>query len=225
MLSEGGARTRVKICGITRVEDALAAADAGADAIGLVFWPGTPRCVSLEQARAVVAAVPAFVTVVGLFVDPRPDAVHATLAAVALDVLQFHGDESPQLCGSFGRPYIKAVPVRPGVDLLQYAHRFAGARGLLFDAFQPGGMPGGTGATFDWGRLPAELIDASSRRLILSGGLKADNVAAAIRKLRPWGVDVSSGVEITGDDGQPRRGIKSSDKIFAFIREVRNADV
>jgi phosphoribosylanthranilate isomerase len=225
MLSEGGARTRVKICGITRVEDALAAAHAGADAIGLVFWPGTPRCVSLEQARAVVAALPAFVTVVGLFVDPQPDAVHATLAAVPLDVLQFHGDEPPELCGSFGRPYIKAVPVKPGVDLLQYARRFAGARGLLFDAFQPGGMPGGTGATFDWGRLPAELIDASSRRLILSGGLTAGNVAAAIRKLRPWGVDVSSGVEITGDDGQPRRGIKSSTKIFAFIREVRNADV
>ena len=225
MLSEGGARTRVKICGITRVEDAICAAQAGADAIGLNFWPGTPRRVSFEQARAIAAALPAFVSVVGLFVDPRPEEVRATLAAVPLDVLQFHGDESPELCASFGRPYIKAVPVKPGIDLLQYARRFDDARALLFDAFRPDAMPGGTGATFDWGQLPAELIDASSRRLILSGGLTPGNVAAAIRQLRPWGVDVSSGVEITGDDGQPRRGIKSSTKIFAFIREVRNADV
>jgi phosphoribosylanthranilate isomerase len=225
MLSAAGARTRVKICGITRVDDALAAARAGADAIGLVFWPGTPRCVSFEQARAIVAALPAFVTVVGLFVDPRPDAVQAALAAVPLDLLQFHGDEAPELCAAFGRPYIKAVAVKPGVDLLQYAHRFAGARGLLFDAFQPGGMPGGTGATFDWNELPAELAAGRSRRLILSGGLTPDNVGVAIRKLRPWGVDVSSGVEVTGEDGRPVKGIKSPDKIFAFIREVRSADV
>ena len=225
MLSEAGARTRVKICGITRVEDAICAARAGADAIGLNFWPGTPRRVSFEQARAIAAALPAFVTVVGLFVDPQPEEVRAALAAVALDALQFHGDEPPELCSAFGRPYIKAVPVKPEVDLLQYARRFDGARALLFDAFRPDAMPGGTGSTFDWSRLPAELTDASARRLIISGGLTPDNVAAAIRKLRPWGVDVSSGVEITGDDGQPRRGIKSSTKIFAFIREVRNADV
>ena len=224
MLSESRARTRVKICGITRVEDALCAARAGADAIGLNFWAGTPRRVSAEQARAIAAALPAFVTVVGLFVDPQPDEVRAALAAVPLDVLQFHGDEPPELCTAFGRPYIKAVPVRPGVDLLQYARRFDGARALLFDAFQPDGMPGGTGSTFDWSRLPKELTDASSRRLIISGGLTPDNVAAAIRELRPWGVDVSSGVEVIGDDGQPLRGIKSSTRIFAFIREVRNAD-
>jgi len=224
MLTDAPARTRVKICGITRAEDGIAAARAGADAIGLIFWPGTPRCVSFEQARAIIAALPAFVTAVGLFVDPDPATVHAVLAAVPLDLLQFHGDEPPELCASFGRPYIKAVPVKPGNDLLQYAGRFSGARALLFDAFQPGGTPGGTGATFDWAQLPPQLTDASPHRLILSGGLNPGNVAAAIRQVRPWGVDVSSGVEVTGDDGRPRKGIKSSTKIFAFLREVRSAD-
>lgn len=217
-------RTRVKICGITRVEDGIAAAEAGADAIGLVFWSGTPRHVTFEQARAIVAALPAFISVVGLFVDPRPDAVRAALAAVPLDLLQFHGDEQPELCGSFGRRYIKAVPVRPEVDLLQYAARFDGAHGLLFDAFQPGGLPGGTGTTFDWARLPPQLTDPMTRRSILSGGLTPQNVAAAVRQLHPWAVDVSSGVEITETDGKPRRGVKSSAKIVAFIREVRSAD-
>ena len=213
-------RTRVKICGITRVEDGLAAARAGADAIGLVFWSGTPRCVSVEQARAIAQAVPAFVTVVGLFVDPPPEAVRAVLNAVPLDLLQFHGSEPADLCASFGRPYIKAVPVKPGVDLLQYAARYGDAHGLLFDAFEPGGLPGGTGKTFDWNALPAEL----QRPLILSGGLTPQNVGAAIRTARPWATDVSSGVEVTGDDGRPRKGIKSAAKIAAFIREVRNAD-
>ena len=217
-------RTRVKICGITRVEDGVAAAHAGADAIGLVFWSGTPRCVNFEQARAIVAALPAFVSVVGLFVDPQPEAVHAALAAVPLDLLQFHGDERPELCRSFARPYIKAVPVRPEIDLLQYAARFNTAHGLLFDAFEPGGLPGGTGTTFDWARLPPQLTDPTTRRLILSGGLTPQNVAAAVRQLRPWAVDVSSGVEITEADGKPRKGVKSSTKIVAFIREVRNAD-
>ena len=224
MLNPGAARTRVKICGITRVEDGIAAARAGADAIGLNFWPGTPRRVSLDQARAIVAALPAFVTVVGLFVDPQPEAVSAAMAALPLELLQFHGDESPEFCASFGRPYIKAVPVRPGVDLLQYAARFDTAQGLLFDAFQPGGLPGGTGTTFDWGQLPPQLTDSMSRRLILSGGLTAENVAAAVRQLHPWGVDVSSGVEATDADGRPRKGIKSAAKIGAFIREVRSAD-
>lgn len=224
MLKSGAAHTRVKICGITRVEDGIAAAHAGADAIGLVFWSGTPRRVTFDQARAIVAALPAFVTVVGLFVDPPSEAVSATLAAVPLDLLQFHGDERPELCASFGRPYIKAVPVRPGVDLLQYASRFDAAHGLLFDAFQPGGMPGGTGTTFDWTQLPQQLTDPMSRRLILSGGLTPQNVAAAVRQLRPWAVDVSSGVEVTEADGKPRRGIKSATKIVAFIKEVRSAD-
>jgi phosphoribosylanthranilate isomerase len=217
-------RTRVKICGITRVEDGIAAAHAGADAIGLVFWSGTPRCVNFAQARSIAAALPAFVTVVGLFVDPQPEAVHAALAAVPLDMLQFHGDERPELCGSFGRPYLKAVPVRPGVDLLQYAARFDDAQGLLFDAFQPGGMPGGTGKTFDWAQLPPQLTQPTARRLILSGGLTPQNVGAAVRQLHPWAVDVSSGVEITEANGSVRKGVKSSTKIVAFIREVRSAD-
>jgi phosphoribosylanthranilate isomerase len=224
MLKPGAARTRVKICGITRVEDGIAAAHAGADAIGLVFWSGTPRRVTFDQARAIVAALPAFVTVVGLFVDPRPDAVSEALAAVPLDLLQFHGDERPELCASFGRPYIKAIPVRPGVDLLQYAARFGAAHGLLFDAFQEGGLPGGTGTTFDWTQLPPQLTDPLSRRLILSGGLTPQNVAAAVRQLHPWAVDVSSGVEVTEANGKPRKGIKSATKIAAFIREVRSAD-
>jgi phosphoribosylanthranilate isomerase len=213
-------QTRVKICGITRVDDGVAAAHAGADAIGLVFWPGTPRCVSADQARAIANALPPFVTVVGLFVDPVADAVHAALATVALDLLQFHGDEPPNFCASFGRPYIKAVPVKPGVDLLHYASRYADARGWLFDAFQPGGLPGGTGTTFDWNEVPGGL----TRPLILSGGLTAQNVGAAIRAVRPWAVDVSSGVEVIGDDGKPKKGIKSPPKIAAFIQEVRNAD-
>lgn len=217
-------RTRVKICGITRIEDGVAAASAGADAIGLVFWSGTPRCVTFGQARAIVAALPAFVTVVGLFVDPQPEAVREALSAVPLDMLQFHGDERPELCGSFGRPYLKAIPVRPGVDLLQYAGHYDSARALLFDAFQPGGLPGGTGKTFDWARLPAQLTDPTTRRLILSGGLTPQNVAAAVRQLHPWGVDVSSGVEITEANGAIRKGIKSATKIVAFIREVRSAN-
>ena len=213
-------RTRVKICGITRVDDGVAAALAGADAIGLNFWSGTPRCVALDQALAITNALPAFVTVAGLFVDPAPEAVRAALAAVPLDLLQFHGDEPPDFCASFGRPYVKAVPVKPGVDLLHYASRYAGARGWLFDAFQPGGLPGGTGTTFDWNEVPGGL----TRPLILSGGLTPQNVGAAVRAVRPWAVDVSSGVEVTGDDGKPNKGVKSPPKMAAFIREVRNAD-
>jgi phosphoribosylanthranilate isomerase len=214
-------RTRVKICGITRVEDGVAAAREGADAIGLVFWSGTPRQVSHTQAREIAAALPAFVSVVGLFVDPQPDAVRAALAEVPLDLLQFHGNEPPEMCASFGRPYVKAVHVKPGVDLLHYASGYAEARGLLFDAFEPGGLPGGTGTTFDWSALPAGL----SRPVILSGGLTPQNVGAAIRQVRPWAVDVSSGVEAVADDGRPRKGIKDAAKIAAFIRGVRDADV
>jgi len=147
--------------------------------------------------------------------------VRAVLDRFPLDLLQFHGAESPELCASFGRPYIKAIAVRPGVDLLQYASRYEDAKGLVFDTFEPGGLPGGTGTTFDWNMLPREL----QRPLILSGGLNERNVAAAIRSARPWAVDVSSGVEESGDDGRPRKGLKDPVKIAAFIREVRNADV
>ena len=217
-------RTRVKVCGITRVDDALAAARAGVDAIGLNFWPGTPRCVTIEQARAVTAALQPFVTVVGLFVDPRPADVAAVLDQVRLDLLQFHGDEPPALCASFGLRYIKAVPVRPGVDLLQYASRFVDAHGLLFDTFAPGGMPGGTGATFDWKAMTPALVTTLKRPIVLSGGLTPQNVGAAIRAMRPWAVDVSSGVEASDAGGRPMRGIKDEAKIAAFVEGVRNAD-
>ena len=216
-------RTRVKICGITRVGDAIAAARAGADAIGFVLWPGSPRVVAFDQARAIAAALPPFVTTVGLFVDPTPDHVRAALAAVPLDLLQFHGAEPPEFCRSFGRGYLKAVPVGADateVDLLEYATRYSDACGLLFDAPPSGGLPGGTGQTFDWHALPRNL----PRPLVLSGGLSAANIGDAIRRMRPWAVDVSSGVETIGADGTTIRGSKDPARIAAFIEEVRNAD-
>ena len=217
------ARTYVKICGITRVEDALAAARAGADAIGFVLWPGSPRVVAAERARAIAATVPPFVSIVGLFVDPTPEHVRSALATVPLDILQFHGAEGPEFCRSFGRRYLKAVPVAANateVDLLEYGARYPDACGLLFDAPPAGGLPGGTGQTFDWQALPRNL----PRPLVLSGGLNAANVGDAIRRLRPWGVDVSSGVEAIGADGKTIRGTKDPVRIAAFIEEVRNAD-
>ena len=216
--------TRIKICGITRVADARAAADAGADAIGLIFWPGTPRVVDHATARAIVAALPPYVTVVGLFVDPEPAAVHEALAAVPLDLLQFHGAEPAGFCRSFGRRYVKAIPVKDGVDLLESVSPYDDAAGLLFDAFHEGDLPGGTGRAFDWGRLTADVRARLARPLIVSGGLDADNVGRAIRDVRPWGVDVSSGVEERGQDGAPRRGLKDPARIRAFVRGVRDAN-
>jgi len=213
-------RTRVKICGITRVDDGLAAAHAGADAIGLVFWRGTPRMVEAAQARAIAAALPPFVTIVGLFVDPAPDDVRAVLATVPLDVLQFHGGEAPALCRAFGRPYLKALAVTDGVDLLNSAAAFGDAAGILLDAPPADGLPGGTGRRFDWSQVPAGL----PRPLVLSGGLDPGNVADAIRRVRPWAVDVSSGVEVRGADGKAVKGIKDPARIAAFIEEARHAD-
>jgi phosphoribosylanthranilate isomerase len=216
-------RTRVKICGITRVEDGVAAARAGCDAIGLVFWPGTPRVVAVGRAREITAAVPPYVTIVGLFVDPEPGHVRAALAAVPLDVLQFHGREPPEFCRTFGRPYLKAIPVTAETvarGLLESTARYDDAAGFLFDAAPAAGMPGGTGRTFDWSVLPARL----PRPVVLSGGLTAANVADAIRRVRPWAVDVSSGVEIEGADGRPQKGLKDHARIAAFIEEVRHAD-
>lgn len=217
-------RTRIKICGLTRPADGAAAAAAGADAIGLVFLSGTPRVVTLDLARAIAHTLPPFVTVVGLFVDPSPDAVWAALAAVPLDLLQFHGDEAPALCRLFGRPYLKAIPVSDTAqkaDLLEYAARYGDAAGLLFDAPPSGGLPGGTGKTFDWDALPV----LPGRSIVLSGGLDAGNVGAALRRVRPWAVDVSSGVEVLGADGRPVKGLKDPARIAEFIEEVRHADV
>jgi phosphoribosylanthranilate isomerase len=204
--------TRVKICGITRVEDGLAAARLGADAIGLMFYRASPRCVAPEQAGRIARALPPFVTAVGVFVDPSPEEVRGALSAAPLHLLQFHGDESPEFCRQFGVGYIKAARVRPGLDLVQYAARYE-ARALLLDAFVPGAH-GGTGQRFDWSLIPREL----PLPLVLSGGLDAFNVAEAIRRVRPWAVDVSSGVESA-------KGIKDPARISAFIRGVRDADV
>lgn len=212
--------TRVKICGITRVDDALAAVRAGAHAVGLVFWPGTPRRVDVATAQAIVAALPPMVSVVGLFVDPAAGEVRATLDAVPLDLLQFHGGEAPGFCGAFGRRYLKAIAAREGVDLLRCAERYADAAGWIFDAHVPGDLPGGTGRTFDWSRLPR----GCARPVVLSGGLDADNVGTAIRAVRPFAVDVSSGVEALDAAGKPRRGLKDAARIDAFIQAVRHAD-
>jgi len=218
------ARTRIKICGITRTVDARAAVDAGADALGLVFWPGTPRVVGVDQARAIVATVPPYVTIVGLFVDPEPQAVRAVLDTVSIDVLQFHGSEPPELCREFGRRYVKAISVKDGVDLLESLSPYDDAAGLLFDAFSEGDLPGGTGRMFDWGRLTADVRSRLPCPLILSGGLTAGNVGRAIRDVMPWAVDVSSGVEELDANGVPRRGLKDPALIRAFVQGVRSAD-
>lgn len=206
-------RTRVKICGITRIEDACAAVAAGCDAIGLVFYAKSPRHVTAQRAAEIVATLPPFVSAVGLFVDAPAAAVREVLATVRLDLLQFHGDETPAYCEQFGLPYLKAVRVRAGTNLLQYAADFAGARALLLDAYTEG-VPGGTGLTFDWTLIPRDL----PKPVILAGGLNADNVAEAVRVVQPYAVDVSGGVEQT-------KGIKDAARIAAFMRGVLDAEV
>ncbi len=205
-------RTRTKICGITRVEDGLTAAFAGADAIGLVFHGASPRNVAVDQAVAICAALPPFVTTVGLFVDAAAATVFDVLQKVPLDLLQFHGDENAEYCRAFSRPYIKAVRMADSVDPQAFAAEYHDARGLLLDAYHPG-IAGGTGETFDWERIPQNLTVP----VILAGGLEPGNVADAVRSVRPWAVDVSSGVEAA-------RGIKDAAKIEAFIRGVNSAD-
>ena len=209
-------RTRVKICGITREADAIAAAQAGADAIGLVFSPPSPRYLSAERALEIRDALPPFVQTVALFVNPDAAQVAQVLGRVRPSMLQFHGEETPQFCAQFGMPYVKACRVKSGVraqvDLLEYLRPFSGAAAWLLDSHVE--AYGGVGESFDWSLVPARR----DRPVILSGGLARDNVAEAIRRVRPWGVDVSSGVESA-------KGIKDAAKIAAFIAEVRNADV
>ncbi len=222
-------RTRVKVCGITRVEDAEAAVFAGADAIGLNFWKGTPRRVDFEVARGIARALPATVSVVALFVDPDADEVREVLSRIPVDLLQFHGGEEPDFCRLFGRRYLKAIPAREGVDLLRCAEPYDDAAGWIFDAHVPGDLPGGTGRTFDWSRLAPGVQGSAAqgpvaRPLVLSGGLDADNVGEAIARVRPFAVDVSSGVEARDANGAVRRGIKDPARIRAFIEAVRNAD-
>lgn len=205
-------RTRVKICGITRHEDAAAAVAAGADAVGLVFHPESPRYIHPEAAADIVSRLPAFVCAVGLFLDPDADAVSRVLDRVPLDLLQFHGREPPTLCRAFGRRYIKAVAMAGSVDPLTYAGEFPDAAGIVLDSHAPGEQ-GGTGATFDWNTIPVRL----GGPIILAGGLGPGNVGEAVSRFRPYGVDVSSGVERAP-------GIKDAQRMTAFIREVQRVD-
>jgi len=205
-------RTRVKICGITRPEDAEAAAAQGADAIGLVFYRPSPRCVTLELARKIAAATPAFVATVAVFVNPTREEVEAAIRECGVTLLQFHGDESPDFCAAFSRPYIKAARIRPELDLLKYLSPHEVARAWMLDSFH-GDLWGGTGGTFDWGLVPRGMV----KPVILSGGLTADNVANAVKRIRPYAVDVSTGVEVS-------KGIKDAAKIAAFIGAVRRED-
>ena len=206
------ALVRVKVCGITRVEDALSAIRLGAHAIGFVFWPKSLRFIAPELVQRIVAALPPFITSVGVYVDPDKKWVEETTLAAGLSLLQFHGDESAEFCDQFSLPYIKAIRVREGVDLLQFATQYRYARGLLLDTYKAG-MPGGTGQLFDWKLIPRDL----PLPLILSGGLNPSNVAMAIKQTQPWAVDVSSGVEVA-------KGIKNEKKIYAFMQGVRNSE-
>jgi phosphoribosylanthranilate isomerase len=203
-------RTRVKICGMTRQQDADFAAKSGADAVGLVFYPPSPRAVTIAQAKSIVAALAPFTSIVALFVDPSVDEVNDCLATLPIDIIQFHGEESAAFCEQFNKPYIKAIRMRPEIDLHHTANEYASAAGLLLDAYQPG-VPGGTGQTFDW-----SLIKEIGKPIILAGGLTIENVRQAIEQVRPYAVDVSGGVEA-------EKGIKSHDKISTFLREVEHA--
>lgn len=202
---------RSKICGITCIEDALLAIAAGADALGFVFYPASPRAVTVAQAQAIIAALPPFVTTVGLFVNISRLELNQLLSVLPLDLLQFHGDETPVDCAGYQRPYIKALRVKPGDDVAQLAAPFTQASGILLDTFVAG-VPGGTGAAFDWALVPANF----PKPIILAGGLTAQNVFAAIEQVQPYAVDVSGGVEAS-------KGRKDEFKVAAFLREVRRA--
>ncbi len=208
-------RTRIKVCGITRTADAVAAVEEGVDALGLVFYAPSPRCVDIETAAQIAREVPAFVSVVALFVDAPEASVAAVIDRVRPDLLQFHGAETAAYCRSFGRPYLKAIAVREGgsdqVSLLAQADAYGDARGLLLDSYRPG-VPGGTGTTFDWDLIPARLRN----HIVLAGGLTPGNVAEAIHRVQPYAVDVSGGVE-------QRKGIKDRAKIRQFIEQVQSS--
>jgi phosphoribosylanthranilate isomerase len=206
-------RTRVKICGITRLEDALAAAEYGADAVGFVFYEKSPRALSPDDASSICARLPAFVTKTALFLDADRRAVESVLDTVPVDLLQFHGSEDAAFCRSFNRAYIKALGmIQDRANLVAQAAQYHDALGLLLDSHAPGAA-GGTGETFDWTSIPAEL----EQPVILAGGLDAGNIASAIEHVHPWAVDISSGVEVG-------KGIKSAAKIRAFMQEVNKVD-
>ena len=204
-------RTRVKICGITRVEDALNAVNAGADAIGLVFYAASPRCVNIEQAKNIVLAMPPYVSVVGLFVNASTAEIQSVLSQVHLDVIQFHGDETAEDCAQINLPYYKAIRVKPDTNLLQYALDFKAAKALLLDTYSEQAY-GGTGHVFDWNLIPKNL----PKPVILAGGLDVNNVTDAIKQVQPFAVDVSGGVEHS-------KGVKDKDKIAAFMQAVKES--
>jgi phosphoribosylanthranilate isomerase len=201
-------RTRIKICGITRVEDAISAAEQGVDAIGLVFYPFSPRSVSITQAKAIADALPPFVSIVALFVNPTSAEVKQVLTSVRIDLLQFHGDEEEAACVQYGLPYLKAIRVKSGINLIQYAQDFASAKALLLDTYSDAAL-GGTGETFDWKVIPKKM----PKPIILAGGLNAGNVWQAIEQVEPYAVDVSGGIEQS-------KGIKDPVKIAEFVSAV-----
>nr|WP_226382979.1 phosphoribosylanthranilate isomerase [Burkholderia mayonis] len=213
-------RTRIKLCGLSRPGDVDWAAELGADAIGLVFYPKSPRAVTIEQAAELAKRVPPFVSVVGLFVNPTADEIARVASEVSLSMLQFHGDETPGQCAALAAaarlPWLRALRVgvatRPA-DLVESALQYSAARGFLFDTLVE--HYGGSGKVFDWSLIPAEL----ARRAVLSGGLNAQNVGDAIRQVRPFAVDVSSGIETPG-----AKGVKDRARMAAFVRAVREAD-
>jgi len=205
-------RTRVKICGITRVEDALAVSRHGVDAIGLVFYVKSPRNIDIKQAQTICQSLPAFVTVVALFKDADAEFIHNVLDNVPIDLLQFHGTETEDFCRQFTKPYIKAVGVAGQENIQAFAAQYPTARGLLLDSHAIG-EDGGSGHVFDWGMIPQSI----QNQITLAGGLKADNVASAIEQVRPFAVDISSGVESSG-------GIKDEALIKAFMNEVKRVD-
>ncbi len=204
--------TRIKICGITRPEDARAVADSGADAIGLVFYSRSPRVVDIDRAAEIVAALPPFVSSVALFVDASADHIERVLRDVPVDMIQFHGEESPGFCRQFGRPWMKALRVRPGLDIPSLCEQYAEGRAILLDAWKDG-VPGGTGLQFDWALAPVAL----GLPVVLAGGINEHNVARAVATVCPYAVDVSGGVESSP-------GIKDAVKIADFVAAVRAAD-
>ncbi|WP_432694916.1 phosphoribosylanthranilate isomerase [Marinobacterium sp. YM272] len=204
--------TRVKICGITRIEDARDAIDAGASALGFVFYPRSPRAIEVDAARAIIEKLPPFVTTTALFVDPDVALVKRVIETTGIDLLQFHGNEEPAFCASFGRPWIKALRMKPGMDLRAECGRFSASRAILLDAYRPG-VPGGTGETFDWELIPADIAP----KIILAGGLLPENVAGAIAAVHPYAVDVSGGVEAG-------KGIKDPERIKGFMAAVQCSD-
>ncbi len=205
-------RTRVKICGITRVQDALDAVRCGADAIGLVFYAASPRCVTVQQAQEIVAALPPFVHVVALFVNAKQAEIEAVISQVRIDIVQFHGDETVAECERIKLPYFKAIRVKPDTNLLQCEIDFSGAKALLLDTYSESAY-GGTGHVFDWNLIPKNR----KMPLILAGGLTAENVALAIKKVKPYAVDISGGVELS-------KGVKDAKKIADFMQAVHTAN-